>query len=187
MIFVGMQKIFGFDICCFSAFCLQMSSCDNLYCKYTFEHSSDWKFLQVHFLLVLSSWIEIALLFPFHCVNFNLSHVELCCLQGLDNGLSQIARTDGADHGFLFNYPIDVTFKAYIFYFTYYHCHFFFFRCINEFSHTLMFSSNAHGWPKLVISCYTLNFFGTDVVKGYGWVHLPTVPGRYVFEFVFSI
>ncbi len=50
-------------------------------------------------------------------------------------------------------------------------------------------SSSPHGWPKLVLSAYALNFFGTDVVQGYGWVHLPTVPGRCVGRrnFVFDL
>jgi B9 domain-containing protein 1 len=68
--------------------------------------------------------------------------------------MSQIARISGNDQTFVWNYPIDITFK----------------------------STNPHGWPKLVLSCYTLNFWGTDVVQGYGWVHLPTVPGRYDYE-----
>ena len=32
--------------------------------------------------------------------------------------------------------------------------------------------------PQLVISCYGLDFYGHDVVRGYGAVHVPISPGR---------
>ena len=34
--------------------------------------------------------------------------------------------------------------------------------------------------PQLVISCYGLDFYGHDVVRGYGAVHVPISPGRLV-------
>lgn len=67
--------------------------------------------------------------------------------------MSQIARISNSNQDFIFNYPLEATFK----------------------------SQSPHGWPKIIISCYTLNFWGTDVVQGYGWVHLPTTPGKYAF------
>lgn len=36
-----------------------------------------------------------------------------------------------------------------------------------------------HTGPQLVISCYGLDVFGHDVVRGYGAIHVPTSPGRY--------
>ena len=35
--------------------------------------------------------------------------------------------------------------------------------------------------PQLVVSVYGLNVLGRDEVRGYGAVHLPITPGRYVF------
>ena len=32
--------------------------------------------------------------------------------------------------------------------------------------------------PQLVVSCYGLDAFGHDVVRGYGAVHVPISPGR---------
>ncbi|KAM3727399.1 B9 domain-containing protein [Dirofilaria immitis] len=45
-------------------------------------------------------------------------------------------------------------------------------------------SSNPFGWPQIVLSCYGTDFFGNDVVCGYGAVHIPTVPGRKIALFV---
>ncbi|CAG9535502.1 unnamed protein product [Cercopithifilaria johnstoni] len=41
-------------------------------------------------------------------------------------------------------------------------------------------STNPFGWPQIVLSCYGSDFFGNDVVCGYGATHIPTVPGRTV-------
>jgi Ciliary basal body-associated, B9 protein len=41
-------------------------------------------------------------------------------------------------------------------------------------------STNVHGWPQLVLSVYGNNFWGNDVVRGYGSIHVPLVPGRHV-------
>jgi B9 domain-containing protein 1 len=40
-------------------------------------------------------------------------------------------------------------------------------------------STNAFGWPQLVVSTFGLDAFGRDVVQGYGCVHLPTAAGRW--------
>ena len=48
--------------------------------------------------------------------------------QGIDQGFSQVARkSSGGDSTVVWNFPIDVTFKA----------------------------TNAHGWPRLVVSVYS--------------------------------
>eukprot|EP01006_Ploeotia_vitrea_P026784 TRINITY_DN59729_c2_g1_i1.p2 TRINITY_DN59729_c2_g1~~TRINITY_DN59729_c2_g1_i1.p2 ORF type:complete len:167 (-),score=80.75 TRINITY_DN59729_c2_g1_i1:58-558(-) len=67
--------------------------------------------------------------------------------------MSQIAIKSTSDdtQSFTWNYPIDITFR----------------------------STNVHGWPQLVISCYGINMLGKDVIRGYGAVHLPTTPGRH--------
>lgn len=40
-------------------------------------------------------------------------------------------------------------------------------------------SSNVYGWPQLAVSVYGLNFLGLDVIRGYGHLHLPPIPGRH--------
>lgn len=42
-----------------------------------------------------------------------------------------------------------------------------------------MNSTNVYGWPQLIVSVYGLNFFGLDVIRGYGHIHLPPIPGRH--------
>ena len=38
-------------------------------------------------------------------------------------------------------------------------------------------SSNPFGWPQLVLAVYGLDAFGHDVIRGYGAVHIPPIPG----------
>lgn len=52
----------------------------------------------------------------------------------------------------MWNFPLDATFK----------------------------STNAFGWPRLVLSVFNLDLFGRDVVRGYGSVLVPPFPGEYV-------
>lgn len=59
-------------------------------------------------------------------------------------------RTAGRDGVLVWNFPLDVTYKT----------------------------TNAFGWPQLVVAVYGLDSFGRDVVKGYGCIHLPTCAGR---------
>lgn len=40
-------------------------------------------------------------------------------------------------------------------------------------------SCNPFGWPQLVFAVYGLNFMGTEVVRGYGAVHVPPIPGSH--------
>eukprot|EP00798_Chlamydomonas_sp_ICE-L_P009952 gene9952-7824_t len=73
-------------------------------------------------------------------------------LDGLEEGITQAARvSQGIDKLLVWNFPIDVTFKA----------------------------TNAFGWPQLVVSVYGLDGFGRDVIKGYGSTHLPICSGRF--------
>merc|ERR1711881_688430 len=51
----------------------------------------------------------------------------------------------------VWNFPIDISFK----------------------------STNAHGWPQLVVSVYGMDALSRDIIRGYGRVHLPISPGRY--------
>uniref|UniRef100_A0A8V5HB00 B9 domain-containing protein 1 n=1 Tax=Melopsittacus undulatus TaxID=13146 RepID=A0A8V5HB00_MELUD len=71
---------------------------------------------------------------------------------GLEEGISQITSTsEVSPTTLIWNFPIDITFK----------------------------STNPSGWPQIVISVYGPDFFGHDVVRGYGAVHVPFVPGRH--------
>lgn len=56
----------------------------------------------------------------------------------------------GPDYMLVWNFPLDVTYK----------------------------STNAFGWPQLVVSVYGLDFLGRDVIKGYGCMHIPTCAGK---------
>jgi hypothetical protein len=39
-------------------------------------------------------------------------------------------------------------------------------------------STNAFGWPQLVLSVFCVDSLGRDIVKGYGCTHLPISAGR---------
>ncbi|XP_061201711.1 B9 domain-containing protein 1 isoform X2 [Neopsephotus bourkii] len=71
---------------------------------------------------------------------------------GLEEGISQITSTsDVSPTTLVWNFPIDITFK----------------------------STNPSGWPQIVVSVYGPDFFGHDVVRGYGAVHVPFTPGSW--------
>lgn len=40
-------------------------------------------------------------------------------------------------------------------------------------------STNAHGWPRICFAIYGHDYFGRDVVQGYGSVLIPTSSGRH--------
>ena len=72
-------------------------------------------------------------------------------VQGIDHGFSQlVCKGSSPDASVAWNFPLDVTFK----------------------------STNAHGWPRLVLSVCGQDLFGRLVTRGYGSVLLPTIPGR---------
>lgn len=39
-------------------------------------------------------------------------------------------------------------------------------------------AQNVFGWPKFHFSVYGLDSFGADVIRGYGFTHLPSTPGQ---------
>ncbi|XP_050569836.1 B9 domain-containing protein 1 isoform X3 [Cygnus atratus] len=72
--------------------------------------------------------------------------------EGLEEGISQItSKSAVAPTTLVWNFPIEITFK----------------------------STNPSGWPQIVVSVYGPDFFGNDVVRGYGAVHVPFTPGRH--------
>jgi len=73
-------------------------------------------------------------------------------LAGMESGITQVASVPGgSDSAMVWNFPIDLTFK----------------------------STNVYGWPQLVIGVHGNDFLNRHVVKGYGSVHMPTVPGSH--------
>jgi len=102
---------------------------------------------------------------------FNLDSVEsLYCrfslafgpdweiIHGVDSGISPIAkRLDGIhctdnEGSFVWNLPINISFK----------------------------STSGYGWPRINVQLYGHDFFGRDVVKGYGSLLCPTSPGHHI-------
>ena len=79
-------------------------------------------------------------------------------VHGVSMGLSQIGRrgitrchnsNDNSSSVIVWNFPIEISFQ----------------------------STNPHGWPRLVVSVYGLDFMGRDVVRGYASILLPIKPG----------
>ena len=75
-------------------------------------------------------------------------------VHGVPIGISQIARRQngGIDDTIVWNFPIDFALR----------------------------STNAFGWPRISIAVYGLDFWGRDVVRGYGSLIVPTSPGTYI-------
>ena len=74
-------------------------------------------------------------------------------LGGAQDGITQItSRAPGclAAKTLTFNFPLDVAYR----------------------------SANVFGWPQLVVCVYGADFWGRDVIKGYGAARLPTCIGR---------
>ena len=69
----------------------------------------------------------------------------------LSNQSQQACRTEGQENYFVWNMPFEV--------------------CLR--------STNPSGWPQLVVSCYTPDFFGREVLKAYGVCYFPTTRGSH--------
>ena len=77
-------------------------------------------------------------------------------MKGVEEGITQMSSASGTgdNEGQLavWNFPVDVTFRA---------------TC-------------AYGWPQIVLSVYGNDWRGrSDMILGYGSVHLPLTPGRH--------
>ena len=67
------------------------------------------------------------------------------------NQSQQACKTEGQDNYFVWNMPFEVSLR----------------------------STNPSGWPQLVVSCYTPDFFGREVLKAYGVSYFPTTKGSH--------
>ncbi|XP_024893585.1 B9 domain-containing protein 1-like isoform X2 [Temnothorax curvispinosus] len=77
---------------------------------------------------------------------------EWSVVAGIEEGLTQMCKCSNDPRNLaVWNFPLDITFK----------------------------STNPHGWPQLIMSIYGLDFFGHDVIRGYGVCHLPLTAGRH--------
>lgn len=104
------------------------------------------------FLLMVSGQVESAefpLFDDLYCKYSFVYGQDWVITSGLEEGISQIAKKSLDNQLFVWNFPLDITFK----------------------------STNPFGWPRIVLSVYGLDVFGNDVVRGYGSCHIPVVPG----------
>ncbi|KAH0950664.1 hypothetical protein HN011_001044 [Eciton burchellii] len=77
---------------------------------------------------------------------------EWSVVAGIEEGLTQMCKCSNDPRNLaVWNFPLDITFKG----------------------------TTAHGWPQLVMSIYGLDFFGHDVIRGYGRCHLPLEAGHH--------
>ncbi|XP_066585010.1 B9 domain-containing protein 1 [Prorops nasuta] len=77
---------------------------------------------------------------------------EWSIVSGIEEGLTQMCkRTRDPRNLIVWNFPLEITFK----------------------------STNPYGWPQLIMSIYGLDFFGHDVIIGYGVCHLPLYTGHH--------
>jgi B9 domain-containing protein 1 len=89
---------------------------------------------------------------------FGFQHgADWTLLSGFEQGISQLSSPiQSSNFTFkdvnpcVWNFPIDVAFK----------------------------STNVYGWPSLLVTVYGYDFLGRDVVRGYGSIKVPTVPGQ---------
>jgi len=71
---------------------------------------------------------------------------------GLNNAISQRGtKTSAGDQLIVWNFPVDCTFQ----------------------------STEPFGWPQINLRTFGSDFYGRDVIRGYGAVHVPTQPGRH--------
>lgn len=77
-------------------------------------------------------------------------------ISGLDTGLSQTAckNPSKSDDEIVWNFPLDISFS----------------------------STNVYGWPRIALSVYGIDFFGRDVIRGYGAVLIPLSTGQHEIE-----
>lgn len=88
-----------------------------------------------------------------YCRYSFVSGLDWTILHGIDTGISQTARKVNRNQPtIVWNFPIDLSYQ----------------------------STNIQGWPRICLSVYGLDWFGRDVVRGYGCLMCPITPGNHV-------
>ena len=111
--------------------------------------------LEEGFLMNVQGMIELGNFFDGDCINCKYD-IEFGqdweLLNGSRSNQSQQAcRTEGQENIFVWNMPFEVSLR----------------------------STNPTGWPQLVISCYSPDFFGREILKAYGVCYFPTISGSH--------
>eukprot|EP01028_Stygiella_incarcerata_P001859 TRINITY_DN1346_c0_g1_i1.p1 TRINITY_DN1346_c0_g1~~TRINITY_DN1346_c0_g1_i1.p1 ORF type:complete len:239 (-),score=48.68 TRINITY_DN1346_c0_g1_i1:137-757(-) len=114
----------NFYVSVFGEICsARVSGASNLVIKYAYEYGVDWEFAKT-----------------------SGEHVII------EEGVTQVSSPcSGPDPSFVFNFPVEVTFRSY----------------------------NPYGWPQMIFSVYDLDRFGRERVKGYGRCFLPLYSGKH--------
>ncbi|XP_055338453.1 B9 domain-containing protein 1-like [Paramacrobiotus metropolitanus] len=68
---------------------------------------------------------------------------------GIEEGITQVCKRYDDNEDFVYNFPLDVTFK----------------------------STNPRGWPQIVFCAYGRDTWGREVIRGYGVTHIPLAIG----------
>lgn len=105
------------------------------------------------FHIFVTGQIEEAKDFSYHIPNLYCRYVlsygdDWRVIHGVTSSITQIAYPQ--EGRLVWNFPIELAFR----------------------------STNAFGWPRICFATYGFDFFGRDVVRGYGSLMIPTSPGR---------
>ncbi|KAL3815954.1 hypothetical protein ACHAXA_003575 [Cyclostephanos tholiformis] len=84
-----------------------------------------------------------------HGVNMGISQIGRRGMLLINTGGAAYGGHDDCSNAIVWNFPIEISFQ----------------------------STSPHGWPRLVVSVYGLDFMGRDVVRGYASLLLPVRPG----------
>lgn len=140
---------------------------DDLYCKFSFTHGPDWTVVSVCFsgdgnppnIASNSLHLHGDRHSPLPHQRHSRNHPPPL-IQGAEDGITQqsvkfstltpLTQRLSSAPANAWNFPLDIAFR----------------------------STNAFGWPKLTLAVYGPDWFGRDVVRGYGWAHLPMTPGK---------
>ena len=115
--------------------------------------------LATTFLYSLSGEIQSGDFFEFDSLyckySFNQGH-DWSLLSGLSEGITQISIKGQIDSHLnnplvVWSFPIELTYS----------------------------STTPFGWPQIVLSVYGPDILGRDVIRGYGAIHLPSMPGEH--------
>ena len=125
------------------------STMNNLYCRYVISYGKDWHVTHG----ITSGLSQIAQWKHVPYIPVNPSH-RFKSSSSLSTSSSSIYNQSSNNYfspTIVWNFPIEISFQ----------------------------STNIYGWPRISIAIYGLDFFGRDVVRGYGSILIPIGTGRY--------